>query len=498
MLGQLFEMSENIQPPPGYLIYRPFRPWATYVIMGLNVAVFFLMAGIDASSHPPLRDWALRTFTGIGSDPEFLLRFGASFGPYTRRPEYWRLVMPMFLHIGALHLLMNNYALLVLGRFLERVYGYERFVFLYVFTGIGSAALSMSMSDKVSAGASGAIFGIAGVMLVAGFLHRELIPRHWGRAFGKGMLPVIVLNFGLGLALRQWVDNWAHFGGLVGGMVLGALIPPLSRQVFPAPERPSLVLALPVIVVVLAATVEVKAYRADSQVRRLLEDGDRFHAAHRDDWALQRYQAAAARAPRDDRPHQELGSLYLGQKRWADAVRECSEALRLNPLAVEAQLELAQAYRGLGNEGKAQENLQAFQSHFSSNDADAQYELASAFYQHQFFPEAIDHYQQALRLKPDMAEAHNDLAWLYATCDDLKYRNPKAALEHARRAVDLTHWQQAGIIDTLAEALYSDQQFAEAVKVQTKAIQLDPHNKEFLDHLARYQKAANSAEKKST
>src|SRR5208337_5468353 len=132
----------------------------------------------------------------------------------------------------------------------------------------------------------------------------------------------------------------------------------------------------------------------------------------------------------------------------------------------------AQAYRGLGNEGKAQENLQAVQRRLSSNDADSQYELASLFYQHQFFAEAIEHYQQALRLKPDMAEAHNDLAWLYATCDDLKYRNPKAALEHARRAVDLTRWGQASVIDTLAEALYADQQFAEAVKVQTRAIQL--------------------------
>jgi membrane associated rhomboid family serine protease/tetratricopeptide (TPR) repeat protein len=492
--------SPNITPRSGFVIYRPFRPWATYALIGLNFAVFLLMAGIDASSHPPLRDWALRTFTGVGSDPEFLLRMGASFGPYTRRGEYWRLVMPMFLHIGALHLLMNNYSLLVLGRFLERVYGYARFTFLYVFAGMGSAALSMSMSDKVSAGASGAIFGIAGVMLVTGFLHRQSIPRHWGRAFGKGILPVIVLNLGLGLALRQWVDNWAHFGGLAGGMVLGALIPPLSREVFPSPavEKLSPVLALPVIVIVLAATAEVNAYRANSEVRRLLVDGDRFHAAHHDDWALQRLQAAAARAPRDEHPHLALGSLYLDEKKWNDAIREESEALRLNPLSPDAQFGLAQAYRQMGYTSKAAEYLQAFQKNIPSDDADAQYQFGSLLYQHQFFAEAIDHYQKALRLKPDMAEAHNDLAWLYATCDDLKYRNPKAALEHARRAVDLTHWQRASVIDTLAEALYADQQFAEAVKVQTRAVQLDPHNRELLEHLARYQKAANSAGKKST
>ncbi len=482
------------------MIYRPFRPWATYVILGLNFAVFLLMAGTDASTHPPLRDWALRTFTGIGSDPEFLLRFGASLGPYTRRGEYWRLVMPMFLHIGALHLLMNNYALWVLGRFLERVYGYARFTFLYVFTGIGSAALSMSMSDKVSAGASGAIFGIAGVMLVAGFLHRQSIPPHWGRAFGKGILPVIVLNLALGFALHKWVDNWAHLGGLASGIVLGFLIPPISRELFPAPsaERPSWVLAIPVTIVVLAMAATVRDYRTNSEVSRLLADGEHFRAAHRDDWALLRFQAAAVRAPRDERPHEALGLLHLSEKRWADAVREYNEALRLNSLSDVARFGLAKAYRELGDESKAQENLKAVLKNVPNDDADAQYVLASLFYQQQFFAEAIGHYQQALRLKPDMAEAHNDLAWLYATCEDPKFRKPPAALEHARRAVDLTHWQQAGFIDTLAEALYANKNFAEAVKVQTRALQLDPRNPEMLEHFARYQKAVASSPSKGS
>ena len=90
--------------------------------------------------------------------------------------------------------------------------------------GVGSVFVSMSMSDKVSAGASGAIFGLAGIMLVAGYLHRGAIPLQWGRAFGRGMLPVIVLNLALGGALHQWVDNWAHLGGLVTGCILALLI----------------------------------------------------------------------------------------------------------------------------------------------------------------------------------------------------------------------------------------------------------------------------------
>ena len=75
--------------------------------------------------------------------------------------------MPMFLHLGWWHLIVNSYA--PSGPSVERVYGYGRFALIYVAAGIGSSALSMSLSQNIAAGASGAIFGIAGAMLVAGY-----------------------------------------------------------------------------------------------------------------------------------------------------------------------------------------------------------------------------------------------------------------------------------------------------------------------------------------
>ena len=95
-----------------------------------------------------------------------LLNLGASYGPYMRRGEVWRLVMPMFLHGGWLHILGNSYALYILGPILERVYGYARYLTIYVAAGVGGASLSMTVSRDVSVGASGAIFGVAGAMLV--------------------------------------------------------------------------------------------------------------------------------------------------------------------------------------------------------------------------------------------------------------------------------------------------------------------------------------------
>lgn len=484
--------NTTAETQPAYLIYRPYRPFATYTILGVNCFVFLVMVFVDASSHPALSDLLLRTFTGISFNPDLLLRFGASFGPYTRRGEYWRLVMPMFLHIGMIHLLMNNYALYILGQLLERIYGYGRFACLYVAAGVGSASISMMMSNSVSAGASGAIFGIAGIMLVAGYLHRASIPPQWGRAFGRGILPLIAVNLLLGIALHQFIDNWGHLGGLASGIVLGLLVPPPQREFVPgvpAEKSSPTLIAIPAVVVAIAMTATALNYRTDIAVARLLQEGESYRAVKRDDLAEKRFQEATARAPRDERPHEELGSLYMGQKHWTDAIREYHQALRLNSTSIEAPLGLAQAYIEQGDPARAEEYLRSVQNNFA-HTAEAQDEVASLYSQHKLYAEAIEHYREALRLDPNDAEGQNDLAWLYATCDDPKFRNPQSALDHARRAVELTHWQQAGVIDTLAKSLYANQNFAEAVEVQAKALALEPDNQELAEHMARYRKGA--------
>jgi predicted Zn-dependent protease len=81
------------------------------------------------------------------------------------------------------------------------------------------------------------------------------------------------------------------------------------------------------------------------------------------------------------------------------------------------------------------------------------------------------------------------LAWIYATADDPKFRHPKAALEHATKAVNLTGSREPNLTDTLAEALYVNGKYAEAVKVQTKTLQMAPGNKDFQEHMAKYQTA---------
>jgi rhomboid protease GluP len=453
---------------------KRYWPVVTLVILGINVAVFLIM-----------------TFARGSTSTSVLLDFGASFSPYFRRGEYWRLVMPMFLHVGWLHLLGNSYALFILGPILERVYGYGRFTLLYVAAGMGSSALSMSLSRNVAAGASGAIFGIAGAMLVAGYLHRDVIPPRWGRAFGRGIIPFIVLTLILGFTERG-IDKWGHVGGLLTGMVLAALIPPPTHDLVPqfGSEQPSqAIIALPVVVVALAMVATAQHYAASRAVTRLLREGDRFRAVHQDAKALECFQAAAQRLPRDEHPHEMMGALYLREQQFDNAIQEYSEAVRLSPGAPEAQLALGVAYRLKGDLGKAQK---AFEAALGKNPttAEGQRLLADLYADQKAFAEAIQHYKQALQIEPKNAESHNNLAWLYATCEDPKWRDPRAALEHARLAVELTQWKEAGFIDTLAEANYASGSYREAVRIQLLALQLDPQDPELQEHMARYRKAA--------
>ncbi|HWQ34459.1 MAG TPA: rhomboid family intramembrane serine protease [Blastocatellia bacterium] len=194
----------------------------TYAIFGFNVVIFLLMN--FASVYP------LKLQLIFGADPETLKAFGAKTNDLITKGDYFRLVTPIFIHIGLLHLLTNSYALWIVGPQVEKLYGSARFALLYLGSGIGGALgsylnpLSSRTSTVPGAGASGALFGLFGVLAVFGFKYRAELPEVFRRAFGAGVLPVILLNLLIGYSI-QFIDNAAHIGGLLTGAVLAWLIP---------------------------------------------------------------------------------------------------------------------------------------------------------------------------------------------------------------------------------------------------------------------------------
>ena len=188
---------------------RPF----TFVFVGLNLGVFFLMWMSGGMSLTSADDSAL---IGFGEKVNLLI---------DGQHQYWRLVTCIFIHIGFLHLIMNNYALWILGQEIEQIYGSSRFVLLYLAAGIiGSLSSYVFMPQSRSAGASGAIFGLFGVMGTFAFRYRKEIPPALRRDIIRRIIPIILINLAFGFLVRV-VDNSAHIGGLLGGVALALVVP---------------------------------------------------------------------------------------------------------------------------------------------------------------------------------------------------------------------------------------------------------------------------------
>lgn len=167
--------------------------------------------------------------SGVGifePDNQSLLRWGANFKPYTLNGDWWRLLTNVFVHIGALHLLVNMYVLVCIGFLLESVLGRVRFLVAYLSAGVLASIVSLWWhSSTISAGASGAIFGMLGVSLAM------LTTNHVKGEVRKPLLigvSIFVIYSLLG-GLRGGVDNAAHIGGLVAGIVLGYALYPSLR-----------------------------------------------------------------------------------------------------------------------------------------------------------------------------------------------------------------------------------------------------------------------------
>ena len=142
--------------------------------------------------------------------------------------EYWRLWTVTLLHGNYLHLFFNMYALYLSGRIVERWYGSLTFlVFYLVCAAAGSIGSFVVGGDVPSVGASGAIFGLFGVLLTAGRLHHPVDRQSRALVSQIGMLILINLVFGL---VVPGIDNAAHVGGLLAGLWLGAVIPPTRVQ----------------------------------------------------------------------------------------------------------------------------------------------------------------------------------------------------------------------------------------------------------------------------
>jgi membrane associated rhomboid family serine protease len=199
--------------------------------------------------------WLLLALSGGSTDTAQLIRAGAKSDGLILAGQYWRLITPIFLHYGALHLVLNGLGLLIFGELFERLYGSMQFALLYFVAGIASVVTSCFFGYGLMVGASGAIFGLAGALDVYGYRYRARIPRRYGAMFGGGLLPLIGLNIVFGLIVPG-IDNSAHLGGLAAGALVALFLRPLADEVTaPSPFASRHLAALLVLALVAASLV---------------------------------------------------------------------------------------------------------------------------------------------------------------------------------------------------------------------------------------------------
>ena len=172
--------------------------------------------------------WAANVYTGMDfmkPKPEDLYRWGGNASSAVQAGEWWRLLTNIFLHGGAIHLTMNMFALWESGLILTRLFGNRGFLFVYFCSGIVGSALSLFFAAQthVAVGASGAIFGVMGALLVAVMRHQDRMPAAYSKRLKTGLGVFIVLSLLFGF-IQPGIDNAAHIGGLLAGMLCGLVV----------------------------------------------------------------------------------------------------------------------------------------------------------------------------------------------------------------------------------------------------------------------------------
>lgn len=219
-LSQINELRRAINLPPqqqdDYLSFMeklreatPSLPVVTGIVV-TNVMVFLVMLASGVSVFEP----QLKT----------MIAWGANYYSLTTQGETWRLITAVFLHFGLIHLLANMIILSEVGGLVERLMGHSGFLISYLLSGLaGSVASVYAHQGGVAAGASGAIFGVFGLLLGFILLQRKSIPAEVVKEHRGMVIFFVAINVFLGLSV-SWIDQAAHIGGFLAGCLCGVVL----------------------------------------------------------------------------------------------------------------------------------------------------------------------------------------------------------------------------------------------------------------------------------
>lgn len=362
---------------------------ATFALLGINIAVFVVMVASGVSLIDP--------------DMQKVLPWGADYGPYTLSGQYWRLITSMFVHFGIIHIFGNMWCLWSLGRLAERLLGALSVIGIYLLTGVGASLLSLSWDPmRVSAGASGAIFGIAGALITTLYYGKHNLPQESVRRLLGYVVRFSILNLLFGL--RGHVDNMAHLGGLVTGLLIGLFLARTftSSVEEQSPQRRTIMAVSTLVILVLCVPIaKAKSYAVEFGKAQLAFDRKDYKAT------VEHMQKYTIERPDDDYGHAVLGASFQTLGRFDDAVREYERGLALNPDYHYIQVNLAEIYLWQKHPEKA---VPLFGKATSVMEADDFYSYGSALAQTGDWPEAETELRKSIALDGKSKASHELLA----------------------------------------------------------------------------------------
>ena len=386
----------------------------TIALIAINVAVFAAMVATGVSFVRP-------------SIPD-LLRWGADWGPQTLGAQPWRALTSNYVHIGIIHILLNMWCLWNLGFIAERVFGKFTFLLVYTLCGLAGSIASLWWHPMVvGAGASGAIFGIAGSLITALYLGKLPVSREALRPTLKSVVSFAVYNLFIGAA-SGFVDNSAHVGGLLMGLVLGAV---LGRVLMDEPDRRK---AAEVFLFLAAAALLLGcgwAVRKSNGQVVAVEQGRQALEDRKPDDAIRALEPAVKAHPDDNRALVLLGRAYSDKKDFANAEAMLQQAVSRKPDDLLAKFNLGYLYLTTQRWESARQIFSEL-THKVPDDEDTWIMLGNSLDGLGREADAIEAYQQCIALNPKNFYAYRDLG-----IAQLKLKQTDAAIQSLQKALEL-------------------------------------------------------------
>jgi len=435
---------QRVMPAP-WLRHAGGRP-VTQAIFGINAAVFLgmVLSGVsvtDPTSHD-------------------LVHWGANAAQLTLAGDWWRLFTNVFLHIGFIHIALNMWCLWSLGTLAEPLSGSWTYAAVYLICGVsGSVASIWWHPNGVSAGASGAIFGLAGALLASIKYGEFSLPRSMMGSQVSGLLAFLAYNLIFGV-LSGTTDNAAHVGGLAAGLVLGVLI---ARAASGGNAGVARVAVLSIVALLVGGAWLWLEHSRGAQARN--SRAYQLLGQRQNPEAIAELKQLVGKDPKFITGHFALATAYQRAGQYREAERELQGILQIEPDNRWANYELGINYL---SENKIDQAKKLFSSRIALNgkDSDSHYGLGLALAAEQNQQAAIEEFKTVTQLDPAAGGAFYEMGNSY-----LKLKKYDQAL-----AAFLAGQQQAGddfyLESGLAEAYQAKGMKAEAAEAQRKAAQL--------------------------